>query len=48
MATIRKRGNTYSVKMGRRSITFKTKSEANAWAVDQEREIENFKKRDYA
>ncbi|MCK3656399.1 integrase [Pasteurellaceae bacterium Macca] len=48
MATIRKRGSSYRVEISkngiRKSATFKTKSEANAWAVDEERKIESLAK----
>ncbi|HDR1050774.1 tyrosine-type recombinase/integrase [Pasteurella multocida] len=48
MATIRKRGNSYRAEISkngiRKSATFKTKSEANAWAVDEERKIEDLAK----
>lgn len=48
MATIRKRGSSYRVEISkngiRKSATFKTKSEANAWAVDEERKILDLKK----
>lgn len=47
MATITKRGTRYKVdirKLGvRKSATFSTKAEANAWAVDEERKIINRK-----
>jgi len=48
MATIRKRGNSYRAEISkngiRKSATFKTQSEANAWAVDEERKIEDLAK----
>ncbi|MGC6245381.1 tyrosine-type recombinase/integrase [Pasteurella multocida] len=48
MATIRKRGNSYRAEISkngvRKSATFKTKSEANAWAVDEERKLADLAK----
>ncbi len=48
MGTIRKRGNKYRAEIykngTRKSATFRTKSEAVAWSVDEERKIENEKK----
>lgn len=48
MATIRKRGSSFRAEINkngvRKSATFKTKAEANAWAVDEERKIVDLKK----